>query len=67
MNLKQTIKNNKNVTGITMWDNKNHKAVIRCLKNDEILVEDLIHELGLTLIKTTGGFNNPEKNLIIKI
>ena len=62
MNTKQLIKNNENVTGITMWDEKNHKAVIRCLKNDEILIEDFINHL-----KINGGFNNPEKNIILKI
>ena len=61
MELKEVIKSNKNITGITMWDGRNQKAVIRCLKDDEILVEDLIHKLGLTLVKVTGGFNNPEK------
>ena len=70
MKLKEMIKSNKNVSGITMWDAKNGKAVIRYLKNDEILIEDMINRLinggnNIRIVKTTGGFNNPEKNIIL--
>lgn len=70
MELKEMIKSNKNVSGITMWDAKNGKAVIRYLKDDEILIEDMINRLinggnNIRIVKTTGGFNNPEKNIIL--
>lgn len=70
MKLKEMIKSNKNVSGITMWDAKNGKAVIRYLKDDEILIEDMINRLinggnNIRIVKTTGGFNNPEKNIIL--
>lgn len=68
--IENIIKENKAVTGITMWDEKNGKAVIRCLKEDEILVEDLINQLknngeNISIVGVNGGFNNSEKKIII--
>lgn len=70
MDIQNIIENHSAVTGITMWDEKNGKAVIRCLKLDEILVEDLINQLknngeNISIVGVNGGFNNPEKNIII--
>ena len=70
--MKNELKNYENVTGVTCWDEKNHKGVVRCLKENQIYVEDLINELSFkssekyVVESITGGFNNPEVNFVIK-